>query len=85
MDSKVISAIQYGLTRTQYQSFRAHYLPADRKIVFVLESPPKSGLYFYNPEGRVSEPLFSAMMTCLSSNLSPKMPGCENLHAMATY
>ena len=34
---------------------------AHRKIVFVLESPPKSGLYFYKP-GAVSEPLFSAMM-----------------------
>ncbi len=41
---------------------RAPYLPQHRKIVFVLESPPKSGLYFYNPTGRVSEPLFSAMM-----------------------
>jgi hypothetical protein len=28
----------------------------------VLESPPKSGKYFYSPEGLVSEPLFSAMM-----------------------
>jgi hypothetical protein len=37
-------------------------LPAERKIIFVFASPPKSGLYFYNPEGRVSEPLFSAMM-----------------------
>jgi hypothetical protein len=37
-------------------------VPQQRKIVFVLESPPKSGLYFYNPEGRVSEPLFRAMM-----------------------
>jgi hypothetical protein len=37
-------------------------VPDNRKIVFVLESPPKSGLYFYNPEGRLSEPLFSAMM-----------------------
>jgi hypothetical protein len=41
---------------------RAPYIPQDRKIVFVLESPPKSGLYFYNPDGRVSEPLFGAMM-----------------------
>ena len=37
-------------------------MPVHRGIVFVLESPPKSGLYFYNPDGRVSEPLFSAMM-----------------------
>jgi hypothetical protein len=53
---------QNGLSREEYLRFRAPYLPERRKIVFVLESPPKSGLYFYNPDGRVSEPLFSAMM-----------------------
>jgi hypothetical protein len=42
---------------------RACYTPAHPKLIFVLESPPKSGLYFYDPTGRVSEPLFSAMMT----------------------
>jgi hypothetical protein len=58
----VISQIQHGLSRAEYLRLRAPYLPEHRKIVFVLESPPKSGLYFYNPAGRVSEPLFSAMM-----------------------
>ena len=29
---------------------------------FVLESPPVSGLYFCDPEGRKTEPLFRAMM-----------------------
>jgi hypothetical protein len=59
---KIMSEVQHGLTRTEYVRLRASYLPEHRKIVFVLESPPKSGLYFYNPEGRVSEPLFGAMM-----------------------
>jgi hypothetical protein len=58
----MISQIQHGLSRADYLRFRAPYLPEHRKIVFVLESPPKSGLYFYNPAGQVSEPLFSAMM-----------------------
>jgi hypothetical protein len=62
MESKENSAIRYGLTRAEYLSLRAPYVPNERKLVFVLESPPKSGLYFYNPDGRVSEPLFSAMM-----------------------
>lgn len=57
-----MSQIQHGLSRAEYLRLRAPYLPEHRKIVFVLESPPKSGLYFYNPDGRVSEPLFSAMM-----------------------
>ncbi len=57
-----MSNIQHGLTREEYVRFRAAYPPKDPKIVLVLESPPKSGLYFYSPEWRVSEPLFSAMM-----------------------
>src|SRR5580693_6519306 len=54
--------VAHGLIRADYLRFRAPYLPKQREIIFVLESPPKSGLYFYNAEGRVSEPLFSAMM-----------------------
>jgi len=57
-----MSQIQHGLSRAEYLRLRAPYVPQHRKIIFVLESPPKSGLYFYNPDGRVSEPLFSAMM-----------------------
>lgn len=60
--SKIMSEIQPGLTRAEYVRLRAPYVPADPKVVFVLESPPRSGLYFYNPDGRVSEPLFAAMM-----------------------
>jgi hypothetical protein len=62
MDSQAIDDNQYGLKRAGYLSLRAPYVPDNRRIVFVLESPPKSGLYFYNPEGRLSEPLFRAMM-----------------------
>ena len=57
-----MSQNQNGLTRTEHLRFRDRYLPEHPKIVFVLESPPKSGLYFYKPEGSVSEPLFRAMM-----------------------
>jgi len=54
--------IRHGLPRAEYMRFRERFLPAHRRIIFVLESPPKSGLYFYKPEGLTSEPLFSAMM-----------------------
>ena len=37
----------------------------------MLESPPVSGKYFYNPEGRTTEPLFSAMMKDVL-DLSPR-------------
>jgi hypothetical protein len=46
MDSKKNSDIRYGLTRAEYLSLRAPYVPDERKLVFVLESPPKSGRYF---------------------------------------
>ncbi len=57
----VMPQIQHGLAPGEYLRFRERYLPAHPKIIFVLESPPRSGLYFYKP-GAVSEPLFSAMM-----------------------
>jgi len=59
----MLTEIQRGLTKDEYLRIRAPYLPEDRRIVFVLESPPKSGLYFYNSEGPVTEPLFRAMMS----------------------
>jgi len=45
-----------------YHHLRAVYQPADPKVVFVAESPPVSGHYFYDPSGKVGEPLFRAMM-----------------------
>jgi len=59
------------MSRAEYLRLRSPYVPVHRRIVFVLESPPKSGLYFYNPDGRVSEPLFSAMMKDIIG-LNPK-------------
>lgn len=53
---------QRGLTPAEYRHFRERHLPGHPNIIFVLESPPKSGKYFYKPDGLVSEPLFSAMM-----------------------
>jgi hypothetical protein len=49
-------------TKEEYLAFRQQYEPSPVKLVIVAESPPKSGLYFYNATGRVSEPLFAAMM-----------------------
>ncbi len=41
---------------------RDAYMPTHLRAIFVLESPPKSGKYFYNPEGSVTEQLFAGMM-----------------------
>lgn len=50
------------MTKAQYLRFRNQYIPSNIKVVFVLESPPTSGRYFYNRDGSLSEPLFRAMM-----------------------
>jgi hypothetical protein len=49
-------------TRDQYLALRNRFVPKKVKIVFILESPPASGKYFYNPAGSTKEPLFRAMM-----------------------
>jgi hypothetical protein len=50
------------MTKADYLHFRNQYIPSNTKVVFVLESPPISGRYFYNRDGALSEPLFRAMM-----------------------
>ena len=50
------------LTKSDYLRLRNRYLPENIRTIFVLESPPASGRYFYNPGGSLSEPLFRAMM-----------------------
>ena len=51
-----------ALPKSNYLRFRNRYTPKHVKTIFVLESPPASGRYFYNPVGLVSELLFRAMM-----------------------
>lgn len=48
--------------RSYYHKLRAKYTPLRPKLVFIAESPPAGGKYFYDPSGKVTEPLFSAMM-----------------------
>jgi hypothetical protein len=50
------------MEKSRYLDFRNRYTPKPVKIIFVLESPPASGKYFYNPDGSMKEPLFKAMM-----------------------
>lgn len=53
------------MEKGDYLIMRNKYLPKKIKIVFILESPPVSGKYFYNPGGKVTEPLFRNMMKCV--------------------
>lgn len=65
------------MDKAYYLSMRNKYIPAALKTVFVLESPPASGMYFYNEDGRVGEPLFSAMMKLLDLRALNKREGLE--------
>ena len=48
--------------RAYYISLRDKYEPKPVKLAIIAESPPLSGKYFYNDAGKVSEPLFAALM-----------------------
>lgn len=61
----------------QYKKFRNAYKPESIRAVFVLESPPKSGKFFYNPKGETTEPLFKAMMDLIDHTPVSKKDGLE--------
>ena len=41
------------MTKDEYLAFRREFEPKTVKLVVVAESPPKTGLYFYNPDGEI--------------------------------
>lgn len=73
------------LVKADYLNFRNRFIPLNTKIIFVLESPPASGKYFYNPDGKTSEPLFRAMMKdVLGITPSSKEEGLKEFALEAT-
>jgi hypothetical protein len=48
--------------RSAYISLRRRYEPERIRLVIIAESPPASGLYFYDETGAPGEPLFAALM-----------------------
>jgi len=61
--------------RDYYLDLRRRYEPTHIKLVVVAESPPASGLYFYDPTGITSEALFAAFMKLLGISPSTKEEG----------
>jgi hypothetical protein len=53
------------MERSRYLQLRREYEP-DNLTFLMPVSPPESGLYFYNPIARTSEPIFSAFMEQLA-------------------
>ena len=60
-----------------YYEMRNKYYPKKPSTVFILESPPASGNYFYDENGKLFEPLFSAMMKLLHFNPKNKADGLK--------
>ena len=44
------------LTKADYLAFRRRFEPTPIRLVVVAESPPQNQKYFYNPDGKISEP-----------------------------
>ncbi len=63
------------LSKKAYIAMRGKYTPKKIRVIFVLESPPESGKYFYNLNGKISEPLFRAMMGLIGCKSSDKSLG----------
>jgi hypothetical protein len=64
--------------RDYYLGLRNRYLPSKLNLLFILESPPVSGKYFYDETGKITEPLFSAFMKLLSYRPTDKKDGLKH-------
>ena len=71
----------YGgdMERMQYLDMRRIYHPGSLNLLIIAESPPASGLYFYDPNGRVTEPIFAEFMKYLGLHPSTKADGLQAL------
>jgi hypothetical protein len=63
------------ITPDEYLSLRHQFEPEHIQLIIIAESPPTSGLYFYDSRGRVSEPLFAALMRQLRYSPETKEDG----------
>ncbi len=63
--------------KSYYINLRQEYWPEKIKIIFLLESPPVSGDYFYDPDGKTTEQLFSSMMKLIGCRPESKAAGLK--------
>lgn len=65
------------MNREYYIKLRKRYLPSKLNLIFLLESPPVSGKYFYDETGKTTDPFFSAFMKLLRYSPTDKKDGLE--------
>ena len=63
------------MNKDYYIQLRNKHLPEELKLIFILESPPASGKYFYNETGKTSEPLFNELMKAINFKPANKKDG----------
>lgn len=73
------------MNKEYYLELRNRYLPETLKIIFILESPPASGKYFYDETGLKTEPLFSEMMKAFHYQPIDKKDGLEFFMAQGFF
>lgn len=56
-------------TPGEYKALRDKFKPDNIKFIFLLESPPASGAYFYDPDSLQNEFLFKAMMKLIGYSI----------------
>jgi hypothetical protein len=64
-----------SMKKSEYLASRRRCEPEQVRLIVIAESPPDTGLYFYNPTGRPTEPLFSALMKQLGVSCLSKEQG----------
>ena len=67
--------------RDEYLSMRRKFEPTTVTLAIVAESPPVGGKYFYDPAGKVSEPLFNALMKQLGVKPKTKIDGLREFQS----
>lgn len=72
-------------TRADYLALRRQFTPEKITLVIIAESPPASGLYFYDPEGAVTEPLFAALLKHLGISCKTKDVGLREFQRIGWY
>ena len=68
-------------TRNEFLRFRKPWEPGQAKLILIAESPPASGKYFYK-DGRVTEPLFAALMKEIGIRPPSKEIGLERFRQL---
>ena len=65
-------------SKDEYLNKRRHFEPDNLRLIIIAESPPASGLYFYDTTGSASEPLFRALTAQFGIQRTTKEDGlCE--------